>query len=100
MIKNNQTFSEYKREVGQRMRDILVRVGLTAADVVRNISGWGYSRLGNYLNGINLANPPDMRKFTKACGVEGCEQWIYYGDTRSSPPPRKKPVGKQRKTKS
>lgn len=75
------------------MRDVLARVGLTAADVVRKIPGWGYSRLGNYLSGANLANPPDMRKFTKACGVDGCEQWIYYGEPRSVLPPRKRAQG-------
>ena len=95
MSKYEQPNAAYKREVGARMSELLTRVGMTAAEVVRKIPGWGYSRLANYLYGTNLPGPNDLRKFTKACGVAGCEHWVYYGESQSSPPPPKHP-GKTR----
>lgn len=86
----------YKREVAQRMRELLARVGLKASVVVRKIHGWGYSKLANYLIGKHLPSPTDLRKFTIACGAKGCEHWIYYGEITSLPPPLKRP-GKTRR---
>lgn len=94
MNKTEKNQADYKCLVGKRMREVAARKGLTAADVVRKIPAWGYSRLSNYLNGINLPDPVSLRIFTKACGCEGCEQWVYYGETASNPPP-----AKQSKTK-
>lgn len=90
MSKNDQSFIAYKHEVGQRLRDLLDRAGLTVADVAREIPGWGYSRLSNYVNGINLPGPNDLRKITTVCGAAGCEQWVYYGEMRSRKPPARK----------
>lgn len=65
-------------QIGQRIKQARRMAGFyTAAQLLRKITDWGPSRLGNYEAGISLPSPDDVKVIAEKTGTSPC--WIMFG---------------------
>lgn len=72
------SFEEYKKIVGERIRQARIMAGFdTMAKLNEIFPDWSERRLGNYENGTSLPNPLDVLRIAKATQTSPC--WITFG---------------------